>query len=171
MIRICWIIQFVLNIIITFKAYQCRDLSARILGWIENNSNIFIQQGKTKLINPVDGILFLLVRFSFSIFYLPIASSVLFFISVAFTENKKLRTTIILFFCSELGNGGVMKKIIPNEEMDFLFVLLTKRLLLVLISFCTAALPADAEYLPSSFSSSSFSFHNSGNAQKKTSFF
>ena len=44
-----------------------------------------------------------------------------------------------------------MKKIIPNEEMDFLFVFLTKRLLLVLISFCTAALPADAEYLPSSF--------------------
>ena len=64
-----------------------------------------------------------------------------------------------------------MKKIIPNEEMDFLFVLLTKRLLLVLISFCTAALPADAEYLPSSFPTSSPSFDNSGDAQKKTSFF
>ena len=52
-----------------------------------------------------------------------------------------------------------MKKIIPNEEMDFLFVFLTKRLLLVLISFCTAALPADADYPPSYFPSSSSSFH------------
>ena len=87
---------------VQYDLFTCQthyiDLSARILGWIENNSNIFIQQSKTKLINPVDGILFLLVRFSFSIFYLPIASSVLFFISVRIHREQKTEDNFDFIF-------------------------------------------------------------------------
>ena len=125
---------------------------------------------KTSMANPVGGILSPLEIFSSSLW-----------LSCLYKHGKRIKRKIkdYLFFLPFLlfrtrwsrSNEENYFSWDSSEEMYFLFVLLTKRLLLVLISFCTAALPADAEYLPSSFPTSSPSFDNSAMPKRKHPFF
>ena len=76
---------------------QYIDLSARILGWRENNSNLLIQHTKQKLINPV-----------------------LYYLYTLAEKNLKKKLNF-LCCCSQQDVGCAMRKIISIKEMDFLF--------------------------------------------------